>query len=311
MEPNCARRRLFRGTGGFPPLAILASLASALLLSPTRPLGAVTPPPSLSLVLDSDLDGMPDGLEVEYGTDPMNPDTDGDGFLDLEEFVRKSNPSTSSVTPTGSASAVRVFLFAPDLGSTRTLNLGAAIYLPAGALSQPGSFTIGFPSYDSFTAILDTALVASEVSLSPGLAAGSLTILFSFPVTLPAGVSSFPPLNLAAGGMIGGTLAKDTIYVDELGGIPGTYEILAASTGGGPASAAFRPINPASVPAGATFGEGCVLTMQSGGSSNGYVVVEVTDADCQPFPGYCDAGGCAEKLGSAHLIYDLLGVVGG
>jgi hypothetical protein len=43
---------------------------------------------------DDDLDGLSNREESEYlGTDPMNPDTDGDGAYDgFEFFVSKSDP---------------------------------------------------------------------------------------------------------------------------------------------------------------------------------------------------------------------------
>ena len=37
--------------------------------------------------LDSDNDGLPDAKELEAGTDPTNPDTDGDGYSDLVEVL--------------------------------------------------------------------------------------------------------------------------------------------------------------------------------------------------------------------------------
>lgn len=48
-------------------------------------------------LVDSDADGVPDGLEVRYGLDPNQRvvggiDTDGDGTSDVEEFRRASNP---------------------------------------------------------------------------------------------------------------------------------------------------------------------------------------------------------------------------
>ncbi len=43
--------------------------------------------------LDSDGDGLPDDEEAIWGTDPFNPDTDGDGLLDGEEvYVYKTDP---------------------------------------------------------------------------------------------------------------------------------------------------------------------------------------------------------------------------
>ena len=48
-------------------------------------------------LVDSDADGVPDGMEVRYGLDPTNRlitgiDTDGDGTSDTEEFRLGSNP---------------------------------------------------------------------------------------------------------------------------------------------------------------------------------------------------------------------------
>ncbi|PIR78104.1 MAG: hypothetical protein COU28_03365 [Candidatus Magasanikbacteria bacterium CG10_big_fil_rev_8_21_14_0_10_36_16] len=42
---------------------------------------------------DSDFDGISDKLEIEkYKTDPMNPDTDGDGFRDGVEIMGDYDP---------------------------------------------------------------------------------------------------------------------------------------------------------------------------------------------------------------------------
>lgn len=47
-------------------------------------------------LVDSDGDGLPDGIEVRYGLDPLTPqrglDTDGDGMPDVEELRLGSNP---------------------------------------------------------------------------------------------------------------------------------------------------------------------------------------------------------------------------
>lgn len=45
------------------------------------------------VVVDSDLDGLTDQAEAQiYGTDPADPDTDGDGILDGAEVVRGTDP---------------------------------------------------------------------------------------------------------------------------------------------------------------------------------------------------------------------------
>lgn len=46
----------------------------------------------LDMSLDSDQDTLPDELEAIYGTDPQNPDSDNDGYLDGQEIENGYNP---------------------------------------------------------------------------------------------------------------------------------------------------------------------------------------------------------------------------
>ncbi len=46
---------------------------------------------------DIDKDGLPDNEEPLYRTDPLNPDTDGDGFLDGEEVATGCSPISASL----------------------------------------------------------------------------------------------------------------------------------------------------------------------------------------------------------------------
>jgi hypothetical protein len=49
-------------------------------------------------VVDSDADGLTDEMELKFGTDINNPDSDGDGFKDLRELDWAYNPLSSSTT---------------------------------------------------------------------------------------------------------------------------------------------------------------------------------------------------------------------
>lgn len=49
-----------------------------------------------SALLDTDNDGLTDEQEEIYGTDRINPDTDGDGYLDGEEVENGFNPLEGS-----------------------------------------------------------------------------------------------------------------------------------------------------------------------------------------------------------------------
>lgn len=53
--------------------------------------------PSAPGLADSDSDGVPDHVEVEFGLDPTaGPDSDGDGFSDKNELVAGTNPSNAN-----------------------------------------------------------------------------------------------------------------------------------------------------------------------------------------------------------------------
>lgn len=75
---------------------------------------------------DFDSDGLTNREEFVHGTDPSNPDTDGDGLSDSEEvFTYQTNPSTSDTTPETLVATVAANSVA-GLGSTWT-DTGAGV----------------------------------------------------------------------------------------------------------------------------------------------------------------------------------------
>lgn len=70
-----------------------------------------TPPPTVKLPpagLDSDSDGLTDLEEQLYNTDPHNPDTDADGFLDGNEVFNLYNPNGRAPSTLLDSKAVKV-----------------------------------------------------------------------------------------------------------------------------------------------------------------------------------------------------------
>jgi murein DD-endopeptidase MepM/ murein hydrolase activator NlpD len=77
-----------------PPGSPEAEGSPTVEASPTGVDGSPVASPVASPMPDRDADGLPDDQEQINGTDPDNPDTDGDGLLDGDEvFVYKSNPT--------------------------------------------------------------------------------------------------------------------------------------------------------------------------------------------------------------------------
>lgn len=59
---------------------------------------------AISIVKDSDQDGMPDAWEKKYGLDPKNPfdakkDKDQDGFINLDEYIGGTDPTDPESFP--------------------------------------------------------------------------------------------------------------------------------------------------------------------------------------------------------------------
>ena len=48
---------------------------------------------------DTDLDGLPDGVEIDLGTNPLSVDSDGDGATDAEEYLAGEDPLVASQAP--------------------------------------------------------------------------------------------------------------------------------------------------------------------------------------------------------------------
>lgn len=69
---------------------ILGGQESNLIDSNSRESGSIKTQTAKS---DIDQDGIPDDEEPLYETDPLNPDTDGDGFLDGEELAAGCSPT--------------------------------------------------------------------------------------------------------------------------------------------------------------------------------------------------------------------------
>lgn len=105
-----------------------------------EPAPIAPPPPTLPPGgLDSDSDGLSDAEELVFGTDPHNPDTDGDGFLDGNEAFHLYNP----------AAQAPVNLIDSGLVTQANSPSGWSLYLPT-------QWTATFEANEGPGAVLDT-----------------------------------------------------------------------------------------------------------------------------------------------------------
>ena len=89
--------------------------------------------------IDSDKDGLDDVREKQLGTDPHNPDTDGDGLSDGDEvIIWKTNPLNPDTDGDGYSDGSEVFHGYNPLGPGKLFNASTST-VPAGY--QPTSVT--------------------------------------------------------------------------------------------------------------------------------------------------------------------------
>ena len=84
-------------------------------------------PPAYDLDADDDNDGLPNGRELELGTDPAVADSDNDGINDDDEIAAGTNPLVADKKPAVKTQVKR------SVRSTKTLPLTGSDALGAGA----------------------------------------------------------------------------------------------------------------------------------------------------------------------------------
>ena len=299
-----------------------ASGAAALTVAFT-PRSVVASPVSYCPV-DLDCDGLPDILELQYGSAKGVPDTDGDGYGDLEEWIRRMPPTSNlAVGDQAPAPKARAYAYTESFGPDPTVRMGVALYSPDGNAAWLNQLVMA-ASFDTANStglpIVLTSLAFQDsqgIEFYAGHDPGSLIARFSFSLPV-AFLNDFLPFSFGAGSLAANGPGLDSISFDAVGGFLGYYSLqpiqLQPGSSGYAAAASFTPLDPGALAWG-TFGTACVLTMQSsgngGGSASPYVLIEVTGASCSPYPAYCNAGDCNAKVGTVRHVLDVLGLIGG
>ena len=143
---------------------------------------------------DLDGDGLPLVMELHYGTDPNNPDTDGDGRTDDEEIVAQTDPA---VNDTPAPDQLQV---SPE-ALTMTVDLAQDTVLPQDFVqvfsrdARPFTATVD-AAWLSLSAITGTTpaqltVVINPIGLAEGTQTGSITVISDLgSVTVPVTVAA-------------------------------------------------------------------------------------------------------------------------
>ncbi|HET6204009.1 MAG TPA: hypothetical protein VFI25_14555 [Planctomycetota bacterium] len=254
-------------------------------------------------------------IEVQFGSLSSSIDSDGDGCVDFEEWILRTDPIARPAP--APAYAARVFSYLIPSSPEPLVRIGIAACAPNNDLAWLNQtqlvVLLGNQMGGALVDMRDLAFGDPDgIEITPGSLPGTLVAKLSFAAPLSQ-MLAFAPFSVGGGAVSGPTGTRDSVYFDVIGSAFGFYAMQSVTTppggSGSTASAAFTPLDPGGPVGWGSLGDACVLTMQSSGTSGPCVLAEVTGAACLPYPAYCEGGACAQKLGSVHLLLDVLSII--
>ncbi len=270
-------------------------------------------------VYDYDLDGLSNHFEQVLDCSQYTSDSDGDGFSDLEEFARGSDPSDAAEQPlpgnlsiqvsaSGEESGVRIQIatyYRDGQASNKELQVGMVVggvvrMLPK-FLEQPGVLVTRWND--------------------PGMTGEILHISAPFPESLVHSfgqVSVFALLSVDPAPEFVGAAAVDLVSIDGVVGIIQDSDTergvsvpsVSSATAGG-AGSIYKPIptGDGSVPSTWNPGEVCYQATIEVGIVGGTVTREVIAAGCVTGGGSCPSD-CSQSVGDTFDTFDPMGLIG-
>ncbi|MFT5284446.1 MAG: hypothetical protein ACI8TQ_000602 [Planctomycetota bacterium] len=308
--PVASTARLLPWVAGLSLLAFAAgaNLGKATTLSATFGTQPTT---------DSDLDGFANSHEEVLGLSMDLSDTDSDGWSDVEEVARGSQPKNASSVPGKTDVDVSVTGYMDD----GLFHVIASVYLKGG-VGSGHNFKLGF-FHRGVAHMLPPSIYLphAEVTLVPGQSATDAIYILdvSLPfrlVNLLGEVSFFALAETSRGGQSRETSHLNVVVHGDIpfavttpGGSGGSTSSGSHSTSSG--AGFYTPLTPmGNLPAGSKTGRVCVQTSRVVGSGGGGVQLEVISASCQDGDGTC-VSSCGGSVGTTFGGLDPLVLVGG
>ena len=283
--------------------------------------------------IDFDGDGISDLQEQILGTRIDLTDSDLDGYSDLLELARQTNPLDPASIPGDSSERVGMAGFAYE----STVTILTAIYVPAGGLTS-ASVNFGIVLGGTATPIdTNSVLGSSSVQFGPTSANGDAILVIESQVPeslLHAYNGSAFYATVAQPGLFTSAAAFQTLSFpgtdangDPLpmlvrpenpppgvGSSGGALGLPNSSSGGQnvDVGTVFRPLSAdEDIPSDWSTGQICYQEMHAVGVNGLNVVYQVDYASCEEFDTYCSPSSCSASVGQGVEIVDPGAIVGG
>lgn len=297
------------------PLLCLAAIVGIFVDQSSEPQELAATSQSL-LGPDYDTDGLADSMEVVLGTSPDIVDSDFDGYHDLEEVARNSDPLDAGSIPLACEVDLGMYTYIEN----GVLALHSAIYVNQGQLNSLSSLT-----FELGVVVNGTQIVVAEQTY------GLSTLSFFYNATQDPN-DTIVVLEMPVPEWIVDKLGQLSIYsivrdtkpngpqpvVDILNLVHSggeTMEIIPApqaialQKGGG---IVYRPLSgDGSAPATSTSGQICWQDLVPAGTNGTTIQYEVERASCEDFDSYCSGADCSAKVGTTVDLPDPGKLLGG
>jgi hypothetical protein len=318
------------------PIGRRGSVGSLLALASTAVLvlGSQTAAQSTGGHPDVDGDGLVYAQEHVIGTSPTSPDTDHDGFSDLEEIARHSSPNSATSRPDpdrrlaigmvahaqSDGVHVLVSVFMSDM-NLRSKQLQIGLYGHNQMITLSNNYLEGHSRLSFHPSTVTSGCVALiDLTLDPNIvhAAGHLTVWAkgALPGTPQGVVTTADALHLVSiAGIVLWAMPVERLSDSKKPGDGTTSSIymplIPAPSGGGSGGNGSGSGGGGGVPATWEPGEVCFQHSTPVGTDGAAVVNEVIGADCVGgWDGFCPPS-CAASVGSTYRTVDPLVLIGG
>lgn len=258
------------------------------------------------------MDGLSDLHELVFGTQPDSSDPDGDGYSDLEEYARGSDPNDTASIPTSAE-------YAMSLGACQTddqVRMLAAIYTDQSKIGLL-RFELGVVYQGQFLRIHLRSLSPQAFRVRPSDPSDRLTVVeIPIPAALVRRVGQVNMVSILRDTSPGASEPAVCILpLVNFSGITMSVEQTPATltvTGGRPAGIVYRPLaGGAQLPSTWNSGEICFQRTSAVGMNGASVVFEIEGAGCVPMDTYCSPGNCGAGVGRSIELPDPAAVAGG